>query len=357
MPVIKPLNISNDYLTDMEGGKVPSYDESHYKEGIRREIKNDEYVYYYNNNNKPVSEKDLERIKKLNIPKTWNYVWINQDPNYRIQVIGIDPHNKKQYIYTKEHKENKSNSKYKTLGVVINLMDKIYNVLSKHQKLPTYDRKRVLSTMLIIILKTGIRAGKEFYAKKNKTYGICSLRKKHIEFNDNEKQITLKFKGKKNVEHKHEVFLNDEQYEEMKKLMEIKDNDKLFNCKEKKEVQKLNEFDLNDYIHEFIDPKVTIKDFRTYLVNVFFIQCLIKYTNNIIDKTEKLSNSQIKKIIKESIKATAEFIQHTPTICKSSYIYNLIIDFYINDYTYFIKNKDVEPIKILIDIVKKSKVK
>ena len=143
----------------------------------------------------------------------------------------------------------------------------------------------------------------------------------------------------------------------MKKLMEIKDNDKLFNCKEKKEVQKLNEFDLNDYIHEFIDPKVTIKDFRTYLVNVFFIQCLIKYTNNIIDKTEKLSNSQIKKIIKESIKATAEFIQHTPTICKSSYIYNLIIDFYINDYTYFIKNKDVEPIKILIDIVKKSKVK
>ena len=91
--------------------------------------------------------------------------------------------------------------------------------------------------------------------------------------------------------------------------------------------------------------------------HVFFIQCLIKYTNNVIDKTEKLSNSQIKKIIKESIKATAEFIQHTPTICKSSYIYNLIIDFYISDYTYFIKNKDVEPIKILIDIVKKSKVK
>lgn len=354
MPVIKPLNEFDEYFI-LEGGKVPSYDESHYKEGIRREIKDNEYVYFYNHNDKKISDKDLDRIKKLNIPKTWNNVWINQDPNYRIQVIGIDPHNKKQYIYTKEHKESKTNSKYKTLEKVIGLMNKINTIISKHQKLPTYDRNRVLSTILIIILRTGIRAGKEFYAKKNNTYGICSLRKKHITFKDNKKQIILKFKGKKNVEHKHFVYLNDAEYEEMKKLMELTDNDKLFNCKENNEIQKLNEFDLNDYIHEFIDPNITIKDFRTYLVNVFFIQCLIKCTNDVIDKTEKLSNSQIKKIIKDSIKTTAEFIQHTPSICKNSYIYSLLIEFYMNNYTYFIKNKNTEPLKILINIINSSK--
>ena len=360
MPIFKIYGKKQKYYMKpyeefVGGEKVPSYDEKHYKEGIRREKKGDIYVYYYNKDNKEVKDNDeLKRIKDLRIPTTWDYVWINCDHDYRIQVIGIDPHNKKQYIYTKKHKEEHSDKKYKVLEKVINLMDKIHSVLNKHQSLPKYDRNRVLSTMLVIILKTGIRAGKEFYAKKNNTYGLCSLRTKHISFRDDKKQIILKFVGKKNIEHKHKVALTDSQYQEMKDLMKLEFKDKIFKCKENDEIKKIDEFDLNDYIHEYIDPKITIKDFRTYLVNLVYIQCLIKFTNqeNKTIKENGTGKMPVKNISNLAVKDTAQFIQHQPNICKSAYIYPLVTEFYINDYSYFIKNKDKETKDILIDIIK-----
>ena len=349
------------YINELVGGeKAPSYDETHYKEGIRREKKGDIYVYYYNKNDKEVTDnKELQRIKELRIPNTWGYVWINCDHDYKIQVIGIDPHNKKQYIYTKKHKEEHSDKKYKVLEKVISLIDKVNDVLNKHQKLEKYNKKRVLSTMLIIILKTGIRAGKEFYARRNNTYGLCSLRTKHIKFNDDKKQIILKFTGKKSVEHTHKVSLNNEQYQEMKDLMKIEFKDKIFKHVEDKEIKKIDEFDLNNYIHKYIDPKITIKDFRTYLVNLFYIQCLIKLTNEVNKKIQENGTGKmpVKNIIKEAIKETAEFIQHKATVCKSSYIYSLVTEFYINDYTYFIKNKNKKSNDILIDIIKSKRKK
>lgn len=349
--------------TFIGGEKVPSYDESHYKEGIRR-VKNEKdkvFEYYYNDTNKKVNDgEDIERIKKLRIPQTWDNVWINRDPNYRIQVIGIDPHKKKQYLYTKAHKDNKKNIKYQTLEKVIKLIDKINLILEKHQKLPKYDKNRVLSTMLLIIMKTGIRAGKEFYAKKNDTYGLCSLRKKHINFDDNKKQIILKFKGKKNVEHVHKVLLNGNEYDEMKNLMDLYynkedgKNDKLFNCVVDKKTIRLNEFDLNDYIHEYIDKTVTIKDFRTYLVNVFFIQCITKLTNEIFKTKDEINVTKIKAIIKKTIQITAEFIQHTPAICKSSYLYEQLTEFYKLNVDYFMNNKNKKPNEMLKEIINKK---
>lgn len=346
--------------TFIGGEKVPSYDESHYKEGIRRvrNKKDNTFEYYYNDNNKKVNDKDVERIRSLRIPQTWDNVWINRDPEYRIQVIGIDPHKKKQYIYTKKHKDAKKNIKYQTLEKVIGLIDKINKVLSDHQKLSKYDKKRVLSTMLIIIMKTGIRAGKEFYAKKNDTYGLCSLRKKHITFNKSNNEIILKFTGKKNVEHIHKVILNNSEYKEMEDLMNLyydkKDgkDDKLFNCVEGKKTLRLNEFDLNDYIHDYINKSITIKDFRTYLVNVFFIQCITKLSNEVFKSIDEVNVTKIKAITKKAIDLTAEFIQHTPQICKSSYLYDYILDYYKMNVEYFLKNKDKKPNEMLKEIIK-----
>lgn len=344
------------------GEKVPSYDESHYKEGIRRERNKQSNIfeYYYNDNNKKVKDEDMERIKKLRIPQTWDNVWINRDPDYRIQVIGIDPHKKKQYIYTKVHKNNKKNIKYQTLEKVIKLIDKINLILEKHQKLPKYDKNRVLSTMLLIIMKTGIRAGKEFYAKKNNTFGLCSLRKKHISFDDDKKHIILKFRGKKNVDHVHKVLLSNTEYQEMKDLMDLyynkedKKEDKLFNCVENGKTIRLNEFDLNDYIHDYIDKTITIKDFRTYLVNVFFIQCITKLTNEIFKSRDEVNVTKIKAIIKKTIQITAEFIQHTPAICKSSYLYEYLTEFYKLNVDYFMNNKNKKPNEMLKEIINKK---
>ncbi len=136
--------------------------------------------------------------------------------------------------------------------------------------------------------------------------------------------------------------------------MKLEFKDKIFKCKENDEIKKIDEFDLNDYIHEYIDPKITIKDFRTYLVNLVYIQCLIKFTNqeNKTIKENGTGKMPVKNISNLAVKDTAQFIQHQPNICKSAYIYPLVTEFYINDYSYFIKNKDKETKDILIDIIK-----
>ena len=352
-------NVGDDlYKEDIElmtgGDKMPSYDESHYNEGIRREKNDkDEFEYFYNINDEKVNDADFSRIQKLHIPATWNNVWISKDPDFRIQVIGIDPSNKKQYLYTKEHKDAKKKEKYETLKKLIVLIPKINNILNKHLKLECYDKLKVLSTMLYIILLTGIRAGKEYYTKKNQTYGLCSLRKKHIKLDGENKDIIFKFNGKKNVIHEHIIYNSNTIYNELLQLSKIylepneKDDDKLFNCKEGNFVVKVDEFDLNDYIHEYIDKNIVIKDFRTYLANYLFVEKLLSLTTS-----PDLNKTETKKIIKKAIEETANIIQHTPSICKSSYIYDEIIEVYKKNPKYFYNNKNKNVVDVLINILK-----
>jgi DNA topoisomerase I len=344
-----------DELLMIGGDKMPSYDESHYAEGIRRVKKenSEDFDYFYNNNDKEINDSDLSRIKKLHIPTTWTNVWISQDPSFRIQVIGIDPNNKKQYLYTQEHKDAKKKEKYETLKKLIVLIPKINKILSNHLSKEPYDKLKVLATMLYIILLTGIRAGKEFYTKKNQTYGLCSLRKKHIVLDGENKNIIFKFNGKKNVIHEHLIHDSSTIYNELLQLMKIylnpndKEEDKLFNYKEGNIVIKLDEFDLNDYIHEYISKNIVIKDFRTYLANYLFVENLLKLTTK-----SDLNKTEIKKNIKDSIEITAKTIQHTPSICKSSYIYDEIIEIYKKNSKYFYNNKNKNIVDILIDILK-----
>jgi len=345
---------------EIDGGVFQSYDEKNYENGILRKkdklINKEKNLYSYKyidaKNNKEIKdEKILERIRKLRIPPKWNYVWISKDPNTEIQVIGHDDRGKKQYLYTTEHKINATNKKFGNLSLLVSLIPKLDKVLEEDSKLGDYDKNKILSTITKIILITGIRAGKEFHVTRNKSYGITSLRKKHIKFNDEKKEVILKFKGKSNIIHTHKIN-NEYIFNHLKNIYKLKlsndDDDKLFLYydKQNKEVKKINEFDLNDYLHNKIHPDIVIKDLRTYLVNYLLISSLLKNTTL---KITKQSKPKLKKFIKQEIEKVAEYIQHTPSICKNSYIYPPIIEKFLNDPNYFL-NKKGKTYEILKDL-------
>lgn len=338
------------------GGKVPSYDEKHYNEGIIRDkigecegnlCKFEDFKYYYVKDKKEVSKEDLERIRGLNVPRSIEYVWITRDKESELQGIFIDKNGKKQYIYTKEHKDKSAEHKFGNLKLFIELIPKINKLIEEKNKLDRYDKEKVLITILEIILLTGIRCGKEQYAQKeNSTYGIISLRKKHIKMKEG--KVYLEFTGKKSVEHRHKI--TDEtiikELEELSKLEGNKD-DKIFRYKENNEIKNIYELDMNNFIHEKIHKDIVIKDLRTYLVNYLIIKNLREMTTRGKIETQK----GVKSIVKEAINKTADYIQHTPAICKKSYINPIIIEKYIKDPKVFIKNKDKTILEFMKELI------
>jgi len=359
---------SKDYNNNiMYGGEFQSYDEKNYDKGILRinitKNKDDntnpkDYIfeYRYTKDNSIVKDKDtLDRINDLKIPYVWDYVWISNDPTTPIQVIGHDKSGKKQYLYNKKHILESAAKKFNNLTLLVQLMPKLQKLINEHSKINNYyDKKKILSTIVQIILLTGMRAGKEFHAKKSDTYGITSLRKKHVKVKDD--KIIFNFKGKSNIMHYHEV-KDPEIVKHIKELLKLcnDDNDKLFHYKKNGQIKKIDEFTLNNYLHKYLHKDIVIKDLRTYLVNYLLIKNIIKESKKFIskinnekdkDKKEKL----LKKIARNAIKETANFIQHTISVSKKNYIDPRIINKLINNHKFFTENLNKRPSDLLYSI-------
>ena len=351
---------SYDYNNFIIGGEFKSYDEKNYDKGILRinitKDKNENtnpkdfiFEYRYTKNNEIVKDKDtLERINNLKIPYVWDYVWISNNPDTPIQVIGHDKSGKKQYLYNKKHILESATKKFNNLTLLVQLMPKLQKIINEHSKTNNYyDKKKILSTIVQIILLTGMRAGKEFHAKKSNTYGITSLRKKHIHIKDD--KIIFNFKGKSNIMHYHEI-KDPEIIKHIKELVKLcKDNnDKLFHYKKNGEIKKIDEFTLNNYLHKYLHKDIVIKDLRTYLVNYLLIKNIIKECKK--NKSKEFKEKELKKITRNAIKETANFIQHTISVSKKNYIDPRIINKFINNYKYFTDNINKRPSDLLYEI-------
>lgn len=329
-----------------------SYDEKHYEEGITRKKVNNEFVYYYINNEKEITKKDLDRIKKLKIPPAWTNLWVARDSESNIQAIGTDAKGRKQYRYHHVHIELAEKDKFIRLNNFIKDIPKLNKILAQDSLKPMYDKHRIISIMLQMVQDYHMRVGKEIYAKKNRSYGISSLRKKHVKIGNG--VIYLKFKGKSN-QRLHYTINNEYYIKSIKMLMKL-DGDKLFqyastdqNGVEK--IMSISDRDLNLYIQENMGIDYSIKDFRTYGANYHFIRSLLKETQRRTPNDRKA----IKKNIINAFKSTARQLKHTKSISKKSYVMNFALELYQNNPELFVEHKNEDPNDFLIILLKMYK--
>jgi DNA topoisomerase-1 len=319
-----------------------SYNIENYYNGIYRKIINNKFIYLYTKNNKEVSNEDYMRIKKLMIPPSWKDVWISNNPKTNIQVIGSDNSGKKQYKYNDEHIKKSNNQKFDRLFNFIKAMPTLEKNMKTHEKLSNYDKKKVIHTMLMIVKKLYMRVGKEEYARQNNSYGISSLEKKHIKIKNN--KIKFKFKGKSKQILTY--VLNDVKIAKHLKVLLKLDGDKLFQYIENDKIKKMSYMDLNEYMHEFMGSCFSVKDFRTYAANYYFIKSLIEETKMNYPSNNKI----IKQNINNAIIKTAEYLRHTASISKKSYIMSFCVELYQTSPEFFIKNQDNDINDILLKI-------
>jgi DNA topoisomerase-1 len=330
-----------------------SYDEKHILEGIHRKKSGDAFIYYYVDTNQNVSQKDLDRIQKLKIPPAWRDVWVARDPESTIQAVGTDSKGRKQYRYHQVHIQKAEKEKFLRLNDFIRAMPKLEHQMQQDNQLPFYYKDKIRALMLQIVRDHQLRVGKEVYARTNKSYGISSLRKKHVTIDGN--IVYLRFKGKSNQRLNYAI--RDEYYvDSIKTLMKL-EGDALFQYVETDEhgfgkIKRVTDTDLNDYIQEHMGQEFSIKDFRTYGANLYFIKALLSET-----RARKPKNrAVIKKNLMNAFKVTAKQLKHTGAVSKKSYVMNFAIELYQNSPEFFTQRKNSDPRTVLLELLQMYKI-
>lgn len=173
------------------------------KPGIRRHVVREEpKEFEYTEDpggDKVTEEKTLGRIKSLVIPPAWTDVWICKQPNGHLQATGRDARGRKQSRYHPKWREVRDGTKYERMLKFAEALPRIRERVNADLKLPGLPRNKVLATIVSVMELTHIRVGNQEYAKENKSYGLTTMRHKHVEVHGAE--VTFSFQGKSRVHH------------------------------------------------------------------------------------------------------------------------------------------------------------
>ena len=153
-----------------------------FQTGIRRlGSKEKGFFYRYPGTGEPVrEERVLTRIENLKVPPAWEDARIARSPSAKVQAVGYDSAGRLQYLYHPKYRERKEREKFERILRFADRLPEMRRITSKHLRREKLDREKVLACMTRLVNAAYFRAGEERYAKKNKTYGIATLRRKHL---------------------------------------------------------------------------------------------------------------------------------------------------------------------------------
>lgn len=274
--------------------------------------------YYTDQEGKQVKDAaQLDRIKSLVLPPAWTNVWIAPKRNAHLQATGIDAAGRKQYRYHQEWTSRRSDSKYFRLLEFGKVLPMARKQITKDLRRKEFDERKVLAICVQLMQKTLIRIGNESYKQLYGSYGLSTLKDKHVKINGN--GMKLSFVGKKGV--KQEVSLNDKSLGRLiKKCRDIPGQELFQYYTNENEHRPIDSGRINNYIKEITGSDFTAKDFRTWGGTLEALrQLAICNVNGDVDKTAK-------KVIVEVLDCVASKLGNTRAVCKSSYVYPLLLE-------------------------------
>jgi DNA topoisomerase-1 len=279
---------------------------------------------YLDADGRAVNEPDtLIRIKRLAIPPAWENVWICPSPLGHIQATGRDARGRKQYKYHARWREVRDSSKYERMLAFGKALPAIRERTNHDMALPGLPRPKVLAAVLRLLEGSLIRVGNDEYAKTNHSFGLTTLRDKHVEFEG--ATIQFEYAGKSGVHHRVEI--HDRRLARIvRRCQELPGQELLQYVDEEGNVQDVDSADVNDYLREATGCDFTAKDFRTWAGTVLAATALKEFAG-------VASKKQAKKNVVRAIERVAEQLGNTPTICRKCYIHPAIVDAYLDGTT------------------------
>jgi DNA topoisomerase I len=286
-------------------------------EGIQRKKKGDQYTYTYKN--KPVRDKDeLMRIKKLAIPPSWDNVWISRHPAGHIQATGTDLNGRKQYRYHASWNSLRNETKFHRMLEFGKALPLLRKRIAKDLAEKELTANKVVATAIRLMEETHIRVGNNGYEKLYGSYGLTTLKDKHVVFKKN--KVLLSFTGKKGIDHA--VELNNKKLANIIKQCRDIPGKQLFQYYDKSgEHRVIDSGMVNAYIKEATADDFSAKDFRTWAGSLQAIQCFCE-TNPATTPAEVKQN-----VIKVLDMVSAK-LGNTRTVCKKYYVHPVLLRLY-----------------------------
>ncbi len=274
--------------------------------------------YYTKDGEKIVDKKSLKRFKGLVIPPAWEDVKITHLHNGHLQVVGRDEKNRKQYRYHPSWSEIKNKTKFFKMIAFGNILPSMRAQIEKDLSLTIMTKRKCLALVLKLLEETHIRIGNEYYAKKNKTYGLSTMRTKHLDTSG--KELKFEFVGKKGK--KHEVTLENKSLRKLVMQCEEIPGWELFQYYDENGTHHtIDSGMVNDYIHELSGDLFSAKDFRTWAASKLFFEYLYETG---LPKTEKDLKSNILKAYDKA----AEGLGNTRSVCRDYYVHPILPEKY-----------------------------
>lgn len=271
---------------------------------------------YLNRLSRPLSTKDQERIQQFRIPPAWEDVRICADPNGHIQVTGLDSKGRKQYIYHPKWVEYTQRNKFESLQKFGEVLPTLRETIAGHMRQHNLTRERVLATVVWLLENTFIRIGNKTYAKENQSYGLTTLRTKHVEVTGN--KISFSFKGKSHVYHEKDV-RHPRVAATIKQCIELPGYEifKYFDDDGRKRL--VDSGEVNDYLKEISGEDFSAKDFRTWGGTTLAGDTLYQ-----LGSAEEALSPE--KAIVEAIREVSEHLGNTVAVCRQYYVHPRVIE-------------------------------
>jgi DNA topoisomerase-1 len=286
--------------------------------GIRRKKSGRGFTYVGPDGETVRDPKVRKRIRSLVIPPAWTDVWISPYANGHIQAIGRDSRNRRQYKYHPKWREVRDENKFGRALQFAEALPGIRDAIDKDLSLPGLPRRKVLATIVRLLDTTFVRVGNVEYAKQNRSFGLTTLRTRHVELNGS--TIRLSFKGKSGKEH--DLKVRDRRIARViRRCLDLPGYELFQYIDEEGGRSSVDAGDVNEYLREISGADFTTKDFRTWAGTLLATRYLIEAG---VAETERQAKTNVVAAVAE----VASRLGNTPTVARNCYIHPRVVDAY-----------------------------
>jgi DNA topoisomerase-1 len=288
-------------------------------EGIRRRRIGGGWVYFTPTGRRITDVRIRDRLNSLAIPPAWTDVWICPNADGHIQATARDARGRKQYRYHPQYREARDRSKFRRMLEFSEVLPRLREKLERDLRQADLSRKQLLATVVFLLDRTLIRVGNDEYVRENRSYGLTTLRRRHLKIDGS--MLRFSFRGKSGVEHS--IAVADPRIARIIQRCRELPGEELFQYKEAGGKRHLvTSDDVNEYLKEISGREITAKDFRTW-GGTMLAAVELRARGRAASRREADRN------VIEAIDKVCERLGNTRTVCRKYYVHPALISAYL----------------------------
>jgi DNA topoisomerase-1 len=305
--------MSETELTDALPSDLHYVDDT--QPGITRKKLRGKFAYFEPSGQRITDLDEIKRINALAVPPAYVDVWICADPRGHLQATGRDARGRKQYRYHARWREVRDADKYSRLREFGLALPKLRKQLETLLAAPGFSRDKVMATVITLLDATLIRVGNTQYARDNRSYGLTTLRSRHVEVNGS--AILFQFRGKSGIEH--QITVKDRRLARIiKRCLELPGQNLFQYLDEHGERHTVSSSDVNSYLQTLTGADFTAKDYRTWAGSALALA--------VLRELQWESETEAKRHVVDMVKGVAKQLGNTPAVCRKCYIHPAVVE-------------------------------